>query len=96
MNPDPRFDPNYKGPLQMHAIIGNPSKTRTLIIMSGEFEDLNGRLLNPGEQMDVNLWIPEGFREYIKEERILGNDVLYVGLRDRAAADPFLHSPKMS
>lgn len=95
MNPDPRFDPNYKGPIQMHAVIGNPSRTRALTIMSGEFEYLNGKVLSPGQQMNISLLIPEGFREYLKEERILGKDILYIGLRDEAAAEPFFHSPNI-
>lgn len=96
MNPDPRFDPNYKGPIQMHAVIGNPSQTRALTIMSGEFEHLNGKVLSPGQQMNISLLIPEGFREYLKEERILGKDILYVGLRDKDAADPLFHTPNIS
>lgn len=95
MNPDPRFDPDYQGPIQMHAVIGNPSRSRSLKLMSGEFEHLNGKVLSPGQQMNITLIIPDGFREYLKEERILGQDILYVGLRDKDAAEPFFHAPNI-
>lgn len=93
MNPDPRFDPNYKGPIQMSAVIGNPKGAPPLTIISGEFADLNGRVLQAGERINVNLLIPYGFREFMKEDHILGKDVIYVGLRSAEAADPFFYNP---
>lgn len=95
MMPDPRFDPNYDGPMMMMTEIFNSHKTKPLTIMSGEFEHLNKKVLMPGKGMKVTLEIPKGFREFLHEDRIMGKNVLYVGLRDEAAAEPFFHRPSL-
>lgn len=87
MNP---FFPGGNGPVIMTVMLVNPER-KPLTIMSGEFKDLNGKIVAPGRELQVSLEIPEGYREFMYQQRIKGKDVLYVGLRLAEAADPLVY-----
>ena len=73
----------------------NSHKTKPLKIISGEFKELNGTFIKPGEEVIENLNIPAGFREYIKEDKILGQNILYVGLVNKDQPKPMIHNPTL-
>lgn len=89
------MNPEYMQPGNSDSIIAaslfNSSLKKPLIIMSGEYEDLNGKVLQPQTELLVNLTIPKGYREYINETNFQGKTYLYVGLRDKDQADPFIY-----
>ena len=87
---NPFFPGNGEGSVIMTAMLVNPQR-KPLTIMSGEFKDLNGKVLAPGREMEIRIEIPEGFREFMYQQNIMGRDVLYVGLRAADAAEPFVH-----
>lgn len=87
--------PDFDQPLGIQTILGNPSRRKNLTIISGEFEHLNKKVIKPGQRMKVDLLIPKGYREFIKVEKIGGNDYIYVGLVDKDAAEPIIHTPNI-
>lgn len=87
---NPFFPGNDQGPIVLTAMLMNPQK-KPLTIMSGEFDDLNGKILPPGREMEIRIEIPEGYREFMYQQHIMGKDVLYVGLRSAEAAEPLIH-----
>ena len=75
------------------ANLFNAHMNKPLTIISGEYKELNGKVLGPQSEMMVNLNIPAGFREYINETEFQGKHYLYVGLRDKDQAEPFVYKP---
>jgi len=101
MTPDPKGFPPGQGPgdidMVLGAVIQNPFKKKPIKIMSSEdeFSELRGKILQPGEKLEVNLFIPAGYREFIKPTKFKGQEYLYIGLRDKDQADPVIHIPKL-
>jgi len=79
----------------MGAHLFNSNQTQTLTIISGEFVELNGVVLQPKTEMMVNLSIPAGYREYINQATFKGKNYLYVGLRDKDQAAPIVYEPNL-
>ena len=82
-------------PMAMQATIVNSSHEKSLTIISGEFNELNGKIIAPGQKINLNLLIPVGYREYLNEDSILGRHIIYVGLRDKDAAEPLFYRPSV-
>lgn len=101
MTPEPQGFPPGQGPGDIDMVLGtviqNPFRNKIVKIMSSpdEFSELNGKVLRPGEKIDVNLFVPAGFREYIRPTSFRGQEYLYVGLRDKDQADPVIYFPKL-
>lgn len=101
MIPDPQEFPPGQGPGDVDMILGtrlyNPFKNKMLKLMSSntEFPELNGKLLRPGEVLELNLFVPAGFREFIKSTTFKGEHYLYVGLQDAAVPDPIIYKPNL-
>lgn len=70
-------------------LLENPTPN-PIHIMSGENKELNKKILYPRQRMQVNIRIPAGKREFIKEQNICGKQVLYVGTVDADFVDPFV------
>lgn len=87
---DPRFNPDYNGPMIIQAVIKNPHNTPVTII-SDEYKELNKKIIAPGERIDLALEIPEGYREFLYGDTILGKHVMYIGYRDEDSAEPFVY-----
>lgn len=77
------------------ARIQNPYKDRPLIIISGEFEHLNKKIIAPGQPIEINFMVPAGYREYIKPTSFRGKAYVYIGLRSDQSAEPFVHKPNI-
>jgi hypothetical protein len=86
---------DYNGPVALQAVIVNPDDRTNVTIISGEFEELNGRILKPKQRMNLNLLIPPGYREYINEVNILNKRVMYIGLVNERAVEPLIHKPNL-
>jgi len=71
----------------------NPYNNKILTIISGEFKDLNGKIMEPNSNLEVSFIVPAGYREYIKATSFKGKSFIYVGLRDKEAADPVVYKP---
>jgi len=71
----------------------NPYNNKTLTIISGEFKELNGKKMRPNTNLEVSFIVPAGYREYIKSTSFKGNPFIYVGLRDKEAAEPVVYKP---
>lgn len=101
MRPDPQGFPPGQGPGDFDMVLGtrlqNPFKNKMLKLMSSdtEFPELNGRVLQPGEILNLNLFVPAGYREFIKSTTFKGQHYLYVGLQDRDAAEPIIYKPNL-
>jgi len=101
MMPEPNDFPPGQGPGDIDMVLGtviqNPfnNKVIKLISSTDEFEELRGRVLQPGERIQVNLFIPAGYREFIKPTKFNGQEYLYIGLRDKDQAEPIIHKPKV-
>lgn len=91
------FDSQEPGEIDMilGAHITNPYKDKSLTIISGEFESLNKKIIGPGQLLDINIMVPAGFREYIKPTVFKGKPYIYIGLRDKNAAEPMLYKPNV-
>ncbi len=98
------MDPQYNGfnnqdPGEVDMVIGariqNPYIDKCLTIISGEFENLNGKIIGPGQPIEINFVVPAGYREYIKPTSFNGKAYVYIGLRDGQAADPIVHKPSI-
>lgn len=70
-------------------------KELNIISSESEFEELNGKVLRPGENLDVQLFIPAGFREFIKATSFRGKEYIYIGLTDKDQPDPLVYRPKV-
>lgn len=92
MFPPEHFDPGEQDMVVSVQLI-NPER-QILTIQSGEYEELNNRILQPGEIMNVNCFIPKGCREYIKPLNIKGKSYIYVGYVSQEAVDPVIYHPK--
>lgn len=77
----------------MDTKIQNVHPGKSLTIISGEFEGLNNLVLKPQEQILVSILVPAGFREYMKSTSFKEKEYIYIGLRDKDAADPLIHKP---
>lgn len=92
------FDPT-QGPGDVDMVLGaelvNPHHTKTVKIISGEFEHLNGKFINPGEKLRVNLLVPAGFREFINPTMVKDQAYIYVGLVDKDTVEPLIHKPTL-
>jgi hypothetical protein len=101
MMPDPEGFMPGQGPGDIDIILGttvqNPFKDKILKIMSSstEFPELNGKLLQPGEVLHINLFVPAGYREFIKSTTFKGQPYLYVGLQDKDVVDPYIYKPNL-
>lgn len=73
------------------AFLENPTH-QPIHIISGEFNELNKRILYPRERLQLNLKIPAGQREFIKEDNICGKQVIYIGTVSSEAIDPFIYT----
>jgi hypothetical protein len=98
MNPN-QYNSNPLEPGDVDMIIStelhNPYKSKALQIISGEYEDLNGKFIQPGEVFPFTIVVPAGYREFINPTYFKNTPYIYVGLRDKDAAEPMIHSPKM-
>lgn len=74
------------------AILENPTRN-PIHIISGEYSELNKRILYPRQRMQINLKIPAGQTEFIKEAFICGKQTLYIGTMNSEASDPFVFNP---
>ena len=78
MTPDPRNFPPDQGPGDVDMVIATqiqnpfPNKNIQIISSKDEFGELNGKVLWPGEKIEVNLFVPAGYREYIKPTSFKG------------------------
>ena len=70
-------------------ILENPTR-KPIHIMSGECKELNKKILYPREKLHLNLKIPAGQREFIKQHVLCGKQVLYIGTVDQDVMDPFI------
>ena len=101
MMPDPRGFPPGQGPGDIDMVLGtrlqNPFRNKILKLMSSdtEFPELNGKTLQPGEVLELNLFVPAGFREFIRSTTFKGQPYLYVGLQDADAPDPVIYKPNL-
>lgn len=74
--------------------IKNTNKNKTINIISGEYKDLNGKKIFPGESLNITLRIPSGYREFINNPIIMNNNLyMYVGYIDEDARDPLIYQP---
>lgn len=89
------FDGVGNADMIINTKIINPYKDKPLTIISGEYENLNKKVINPGDQLEVDFLVPNGFREYIKSTSIFGKPYIYIGLRNKDAADPIIHTPTL-
>ncbi len=94
-NSDSRYDENELEQIEMTAVVKNISHKKPLTIISGEYAELNGKILGPGERVYLNLVIPKGYREFIKEDVIMERNIIYVGLQDAQAAEPLFYVPTL-
>lgn len=96
MHPD-EFELGFPGETDMiiKTRIQNPYYNKPLTIISGEFKDLNGKIMSPGGNLEVSFMVPAGYREYIKPTSFKGKSFLYIGLRDKEAAEPLIYKPTL-
>lgn len=92
------FDPT-QGPGDVDMVLGaelvNPHRSKTVKVISGEFEHLNGKQISPGQALRVNLLVPAGYREFINPTEFKGQHYIYVGLVDKDTVEPLIHKPKL-
>lgn len=99
--PDPIGFPPGQGPGDIDMVLGtklhNPFRNKNLKLISSstEFPELNGRVLQPGEVLDINLLVPAGYREFIKSTTFKGQHYLYIGLQDKDAPEPIIYKPNL-
>lgn len=79
----------------METKIQNLHFHKPLTIISGEFTELNNKILQPQEKLLISFLVPAGYREYIKATSFKEKEYVYIGLRDKDAADPIIHKPKI-
>lgn len=77
----------------METKIQNTHNFKSLTIISGEFKELNRKVLQPKEKLSLSFLVPAGYREYIKQTSFKNKEYLYIGLRDKDAAEPIVHKP---
>ena len=92
MLPHEHFGPGEQDTIISVQLIN--SERKILTIQSGEYEELNNRILQPGETMNVNCFIPKGCREYIKHLNVKGKAYIYVGYVSQEAVDPLIYHSK--
>jgi hypothetical protein len=73
--------------------IQNTHPVKELTIISGEFKDLNNKVLRPKEKLAISFLVPAGYREYIRPTSFKNKEYVYIGLRDKDAADPVIYKP---
>ena len=73
------------------AFLENPTN-QPIHLISGEYKQLNKKILYPREKLQLILEIPAGYREFIKPDGICGKQVVYVGTRLEEAADPLIYT----
>lgn len=97
MNPFDSMEPLDPGnaDIILGAQLFNSHKRKPLTIISGEFKELNGKVIQPRTELNINLNIPAGYREYINETFFKGKYYIYVGLCDKDQAEPFVYKPTL-
>jgi hypothetical protein len=88
-----RFDQPGEVDTIINTKIQNTDSFRSLTIISGEFKDLNNKVLRPKEKLTISFLIPAGYREFIKTTSFKNKDYIYIGLQDKDAAEPLLYKP---
>jgi hypothetical protein len=79
----------------METRIQNIHSVKPLTIISGEFQDLNKKVLQPKEKLMISFLVPAGYREYIKATSFNNKEYLYIGLRNKDAAEPIIYKPSI-
>jgi hypothetical protein len=91
------FEMNQPGEVDtvVKIAIQNIDSYKTLTLLSGEFKELNKKVVRPREKLVVSFLVPEGYREFFKETSYKNNKYMYIGLIDKDAAAPLVHKPSL-